>query len=100
MTAHSSRKRRHSIIIIKVFIKGRIFSIKTTHIRLRACTHTHTHMCTHTHTNTHRHASRLTIQNLKSELKMGSKQRLEMDEDRSMEWKTWKAYGLGKRRVF
>ena len=31
---------------------------------------------------------------------MGSKQRLEMDEDRSMEWKTWKAYGLGKRRVF
>ena len=31
---------------------------------------------------------------------MGSKQRLEMDEDSSMEQKTWQVYSLGKRNVF
>ena len=34
------------------------------------------------------------------QLKMGSKQRLEMDEDSSMEWKMWQAYSFGKRKVF
>ena len=31
---------------------------------------------------------------------MGGKQRLEMDEDSSTEWKTWQAHSFGKRNVF
>ena len=34
------------------------------------------------------------------QLKRGSKLRLEMDEDSSMEQKTWQVYSFGKRNVF
>ena len=67
----------------------------TTHTRAlaRACTHTHIH----THAHTHAHTSVVTIQNLiYAQLKTGSKQRPETDEDSSTERKAWQVYSLGK----
>ena len=58
------------------------------------CIHTHTHRGTHTHEH-----SDYTKLNLHS-LKMGSKQRLELDEDSSTEQKTWQVYSFGKINVF
>ena len=56
------------------------------------------YMCTHTQAPTY--TSMLITQNLIStQLKSGSKQQLEMDEDSSMEQKTWLVYSLGKRNV-
>ena len=67
--------------------------------------HTHTHTHTHYHTthnqphNTHTHMSLLTLQNLiYTQLKTGSKQRLETDEDSSTEQKTWQVYRFWGRR--
>ena len=60
------------------------------HTHTCTCTHTHTCACTHAHTHAPTHTSVLMIQSLiYTQLKMGSKQRLETDEDRSMEQKTW-----------
>ena len=60
--------------------------------------HTHTH--TQTHTGTHTHEHMLIIQSIiYTQLKVGSKQRFEMDEDNSLEQKTWQVYSLGKRNI-
>ena len=60
----------------------------------------HTH--THTQTKVPAHTSILTIQTKYTQLKnkMGIKQRLEMDEDSSMEQKTWRVYSFEKRNGF
>lgn len=62
-------------MIIKVFIKCRIFSVETTctYARMRACTHMHAdiHIQTHTYTKEHEHTD---YTKLKLELKTGSKQ--------------------------
>ena len=74
--------------------------------RVHTHTHTHTYTYTHTHTYTHRHTqapahtSVVTIQNLiYAQLKTGSKQRLETDEDSSTEQKAWQVYSFGKINV-
>ena len=68
---------------MKVFIKHRILSIVNI---LSTYMHTHTH--TNTHTLAPTHMSILTIQNLiYTQLKTGSKQSLETDEDSNVEWK-------------
>ena len=85
-------------IIMKVFIKHRILSIVnilSTYMHTHTHTHTHTQTHTHTHTHTHTlaptHMSILTIQNLiYTQLKTGSKQSLETDEDSSVERKAWR----------
>ena len=57
------------------------------HTHMHTCTHAHTHTHTHTHTQapTHKHTDykKLNLHNLKT----GSKQKLETDEDSSTEWK-------------
>ena len=61
------------VTIIKVFIKYKILSVETI---LSICTCVHACICAHTHTHTQ------TIQNLiYTQLKTGSKQTLEMDEE-------------------
>ena len=74
----------------------------TTHTHTHThLTHTHTpHTHTHTHTHlTHTHMSLLTLRNLiYTQLKTGSKQRLETDEDSSTEQKTWQVYRFWGRR--
>ena len=78
-------------------------SIKTSkciHICAHANTHIHTNTHMHTHPGTHTHEhSDYTKLNLHI-LKMGSKQRLELDEDSSTEQKTWQVYSFGKINVF
>ena len=57
--------------------------------------HTHTH--THTYIHTHAHTSVVTIQNLiYAQLKTGSKQKFETDENSSTEGKAWRVYRFGK----
>ena len=63
-------------MIIEVFMKHKILSVETT---LNTPTHQHTGY---------------------TKLKMGSKQRLERDEDSSTEWKAWQVYSFGKITVF
>ena len=70
-------------------INGKILSIETV---LSARTHTHTHTHTHSGTCTHKHTDSTKL-NLH---KTGSKQRLEMNEDSSMEQKTWHVCIWGK----
>ena len=73
--------------MIEVFLKREILSIETV-------------LHVDTHTGTHTHTSMLTTQNLiYAQLKTGSKQQLEMDEDNSLEQKTWLVYSFGKRNV-
>ena len=70
-----------------MFIKRDIVSIETV-------------LHVYTHTKAPTYTSMLTTQNLIStQLKSGSKQQLEMDEDSSMEQKTWLVYSFGKRNV-
>ena len=45
----------------------------------------------------HKHTDYINL--IYTQLKMGSKQRLETDEDTSMEWKAWQVYSFGKRNV-
>ena len=61
---------------------------------MRACAHTHPHTCMYahlhacTHTKAPAHMSLLTLESsIYTQLKTGSKQRLEVDEDSSTEWK-------------
>ena len=54
-----------------------------TQMHVHTCTHTHTHTCTNTHE--HTDYTKLNLHNLK----MGSRQRFEMDEDSGMEQKAW-----------
>ena len=63
------------VTIIKVFIRYKILSVETI-LSICTCVHACIHARTHTHTHTQ------TIQNLiYTQLKTGSKQTLEMDEE-------------------
>ena len=69
-----------------------------THTHMHTHTRAHTHARARTHTEAPAHTSILIIQNLTyTQLKTGSKQRLETNEDSSPERKTWQVYSLGKR---
>ena len=86
-----NRRRHHQNNIFKSihFTKHEILSVETV---LSACMHTHALATAH--------MSIVTIQNLiYTQLKTGSKQRLEMNEDSSTQRKTWQVYSFGKRNV-
>ena len=79
----------------KVFIKCKILSVET----ILSTFHMHTHTRARTHTRTHAHTHRGTctrkhMDHTKYIHKTGSKQRLEMDKDGSMEWKMWQVYSF------
>ena len=58
-------------------------------------------MHTHAHTQRYSHTQAFWLYKAKfTQLKMGSKQRLEMDEDSSMEQNTWQVYSFGRINVF
>ena len=91
---------KRKIVFVETMLSAhtrvRVHTHTHTHARAYARTHTHTYTYIHTHTYTHRHTqapahtSVVTIQNLiYAQLKTGSKQRLETDEDSSTERKTW-----------
>ena len=65
-------------MMIEVFIKHKILSVETV---------------LNTHAQAHQHTGY-------TKLQMGSKQRLETDEDSSTEWKAWRVYSFGKITVF
>ena len=58
-------------------------------------------LSTYTRTGTHTQKNSDYTKLIKfTQLKTGSKQRFETDEDSSMEQKTWQVYSFGKRNVF
>ena len=80
--------------IINIFVKRKILFIALDYSK---CIHMHPPPHTHTQhrgTPTHKHSNYIKL-NLHS-----SKQWLEMDEDSSMEQKTWQVYSFGKINVF
>ena len=85
------------LLLLNVFAKRKILSIET----ILAHTHVRTHARTHARTHTQHTRAFYSDDEAKfTQLKTGSKQRLEMDEDSRTEQKTWQVYSFWKRNVF